>query len=244
MKKTYFLFILLFSTCIQAAPFEIKVHDELDSEEGESAIEVQSALYKPNSNSPIKGNIFLTRLEYAYGINAKNEVNFNVYTSRQGGDTYVNGGKIAHIYVPTHDEEGILHYGIKNEFNTVSLPYQATQRFYELTPIVAFQFDKTRITFNPTIDYYFSGNTDKTTFSPAIKLAYEIAHETKIGVEYYSEMGSVKHFTDINKRPDTAYLVLDKEIDHSLLQIGIGKGVNSTSDSWVLKVMGAISFGK
>jgi len=244
MKKLLATILLLTSTYIQAVPFEIKVHDELDAEEGESTFEVQSALYKPNSNNPSKGKIFLTRFEYAYGINSKNEVNFNIYTSRQGGDTYVNGGKIAHIYVPTHDEDGIFHYGIKNEFNTVSLPYQATQRYYELTPIIALQFDKTRITFNPTIDHYFSGNTDKTTFSPAIKFAYEIAHETKIGVEYYSEMGSVKNFTSINKRPDTAYLVLDKEIDHSLFQVGVGKGINSTSDNWVIKVMGAISFGR
>jgi len=40
---------------------------------------------------------------------------------------------------PTHDEEGLWHYGVKNEINYIKDIGNAETTFYELTPILALQ---------------------------------------------------------------------------------------------------------
>lgn len=56
------------------------------------------------------------------------------------------------MYVPTHDEQGIWHDGIKNEINYIQDVGGAENTFYEFTPILAVQLEKWRATFNPSID--------------------------------------------------------------------------------------------
>jgi hypothetical protein len=242
IKKFSAIGLLLYSALTQAAPFEIKVHDEVIAKDHESVIEIQSVYFKPSAENNPVNKILLTRMEYAYGIRQGSEVSFNLYTSRQGNTTYINGGKLAHMYFPPHDENGLFHYGIKNEYNFVKMPNQADQSFYEITPILAFHFNDFRLTLNPSIDYFFSGNIYKTTFSPAYRLAYELSNKATIAVEYYAEMGPIKHFTSFKQRPDTAYLVFEKEFKDFDLQIGAGRGLHQSSDAWVLKLTGSLSF--
>ena len=107
--------LAILSAKLMAAPFEIKVHDELIAELHQSSYEVETNLYQPSAAQGISSNVFQTRLEYAYGIAHNNEVAVNAFLSKYNGISYVNGGKVGQMYIPTHDEEGIWHYGIKNE---------------------------------------------------------------------------------------------------------------------------------
>ena len=101
--------LLCLSSTVFAAPFEIKVHDELIAEYQESAFEVETNLFQAPASQGLKSNVFQTRLEYGYGITEKSEIGANIYLSNYNGVSYVNGGKISHMYVPTHDEEGLWH---------------------------------------------------------------------------------------------------------------------------------------
>ena len=102
-------YLLCLSSTVFAAPFEIKVHDELIAEYQESAFEVETNLFQAPASQGLKSNVFQTRLEYGYGITEKSEIGANIYLSNYNGVSYVNGGKISHMYVPTHDEEGLWH---------------------------------------------------------------------------------------------------------------------------------------
>jgi len=44
------------------------------------------------------------------------------------------------------------------------------------------------------------------------------------------------------QQPNIAYLVMDAKLDKISFNVGIGKGLNSTSDNWVIKFIGAFSF--
>jgi hypothetical protein len=224
-----------------AAPFEIKVHDELIAAYQHSAYEVETNLFQAPSSQNLKTNVFQTRLEYGYGITEKSEVGANIYLSNYNGVSYVNGGKLSHMYIPTHDEESLWHYGIKNEINYIKDVGGTETTYYELTPILALQLKDWRLTINPSVDITLNKNSSAT-FSPSAKIAYSITHATDIGMKYYADNLPNKSLYNLTQQPHTAYLVIDTKYKATELNAGVGKGVTATSDNWVIKPIASFHF--
>jgi len=234
---------LLALVCMEgwAAPFEIKVHDELGTQSGESAYEIETNLFQAPASQNLKTNVLQARLEYAYGITSKSELGLNVYLSRYNDTTYVNGGKVSHMYIPTQGESGLWHYGVKNEINYIQDIGGNTTTFYELTPIVALQLQRWRLTINPSVDVTLN-QTSTVSFSPSAKIANNLTKHLDLGVEYYADNIPMKGFNRIAQQPNTAYLVMDAKVGKSVINFGVGKGVTASSDNWVVKFIASIDF--
>lgn len=244
MKKIFSFFCVgfcVYSAQSLSAPFEIKIHDELIADYQQSAYEIETNLFQAPSSQNLKTNVFQTRLEYGYGITEKSEVGVNLYLSNYNGVSYVNGGKISHMYIPTHDEDGLWHYGVKNEINYIKDVGGNETTYYELTPIIALQLMKWRFTINPSIDITLNKNSTAT-FSPSAKVAYSITNVTDIGMEYYADNLPNKSLYNLTQQPHTAYLVVDTKYNKSVFNIGVGKGVTATSDNWVVKLIASLNF--
>ena len=233
----------LWITCNHAlaAPFEIKVHDELIADYQHSAYEIETNLFQAPASQGLKSNVFQTRLEYGYGITERSEIGVNLYLSNYNGTSYVNGGKVSHMYVPTHDEEGLWHYGVKNEINYIKDIGSIETTFYELTPILALQLQDWRFTINPSADVSLNKNST-VTFSPSAKIAYGLNSTLDIGMEYYADNLPIKGLYSVTQQPNTAYLVMDAKHGKSTFNFGVGKGVTATSDNWVVKFIAALNF--
>ena len=242
MKFNCSLVAFLLTFCafkLFAAPFEVKIHDELITGNQEYSFEAEIKLYKPPLGGAITSPIVQSRLELAKGITRNSEFSVNLFTSAFDNQTQINGGKVAHIYIPEHDENGWIHYGMKNEINSVSGLNEAHAVFLELTPIVAFHIDSWRITLNPSADVYLNG-TRETIFAPAGKVSKKVASDYSLGVEYYSETGPIKHPKSFSERPDAAYLVLDQQAKTFTYSLGVGKGIHAVGDRWIIKWIGSI----
>lgn len=234
--------LLLFSYGLAtAAPFEIKVHDELIADYQHSAYEIETNLFQAPTSQGFKSNVFQTRLEYGYGITKKSEIGANIYLSNYNGINYVNGGKISHMYIPTHNEEGLWHYGIKNEINYIKDVSGTKTTFYELTPIISLQIQDWRITINPSIDVTLNKNS-VITFSPSAKIVYNLSPTVDVGMEYYADNLPIKKLHSVTQQPNTTYLVMDTKYGKSTFNFGIGKGVTAVSDNWVIKFIAALNF--
>ncbi len=233
-------FILISANAV-SAPFEIKVHDELIADYQHSAYEVETNLFQAPSSQNIKTDVFQTRLEYGYGITEKSELGANIYLSNYNGVSYVNGGKLSHMYIPTHDEDGLWHYGVKNEINYIKDIGGTETTYYELTPILALQLKDWRLTINPSVDITLNKNSTAT-FSPSAKVAYNITHTTDVGMEYYADNLPNKSLYNLTQQPHTAYLVVDTKYKVTDLNIGVGKGVTGVSDNWVIKLIASLRF--
>jgi len=223
-----------------AAPFEIKVHDELIAEYQESAYEIETNLFQAPASQGLRTNVFQTRLEYGYGIARNSEVGANIYLSNYNGVSYVNGGKISHMYIPTHDEEGLWHYGVKNEINYIKDVGGNESTYYELTPILALQLQDWRFTINPSVDVVLN-KYSSVTFSPSAKIAYELTHTVDFGMEYYGDNLPNKSLYNITQQPHTTYLVTDAKYGKSSFNFGVGKGITTNSDNWVIKLIASFS---
>jgi len=235
------LLLALLSCPVIGAPFEIKVHDELIAEYQESAYEVETNLFQAPAAQGLKSNVFQTRLEYGYGIAKNSEIGANIFLSNYNGASYVNGGKVSYMYVPTHDEEGLWHYGVKNEINYIKDVGGTETTFYELTPILALQLQEWRFTVNPSVDVVLN-KYSSATFSPSAKVAYGVTHSVDVGVEYYGDNLPNKSLYNVTQQPHTAYLVTDAKYGNSSFNFGVGKGVTTNSDNWVIKLIASLSF--
>ena len=240
LKLASFLLCIINGVVI-AAPFEVKVHDELIAEYQESAYEAETKLFQAPASQGLKTNVLQTRLEYGYGIARNSEVGANIYLSNDNGVSYVNGGKVSHMYIPTHDEEGLWHYGVKNEINYIQDVGGNQTTYYELTPILALQLQNWRFTINPSVDVILNKNSSAT-FSPSAKAVYGITHRIDVGMEYYGDNLPNRSLYNITQQPHTAYLVIDSKYDKSAFNVGIGKGVTANSDNWVIKLIASLSF--
>ena len=235
------LLLALLSCPVIGAPFEIKVHDELIAEYQESAYEVETNLFQAPAAQGLKSNVFQTRLEYGYGIAKNSEIGANIFLSNYNGASYVNGGKVSYMFVPTHDEEGLWHYGVKNEINYIKDVGGTETTFYELTPILALQLQEWRFTINPSVDVVLN-KYSSATFSPSAKVAYGVTHSVDVGVEYYGDNLPNKSLYNVTQQPHTAYLVTDAKYGNSSFNFGVGKGVTTNSDNWVIKLITSLSF--
>jgi len=229
------------SCTVLGAPFEIKVHDELIAEYQESAYEVETNLFQAPASQGLKSNVFQTRLEYGYGIAKNSELGANIFLSNYNGASYVNGGKVSYMFVPTHYEEGLWHYGVKNEINYIKDVGGTETTFYELTPILALQLQEWRFTVNPSVDVVLN-KYSSATFSPSAKVAYGVTHSVDVGVEYYGDNLPNKSLYNVTQQPHTAYLVTDAKYGNSAFNFGVGKGVTTNSDNWVIKLIASLSF--
>jgi len=235
------LLLTVVSCSALGAPFEIKVHDELIAEYQESAYEVETNLFQAPASQGLKSNVFQTRLEYGYGVAKNSEVGANIFLSNYNGVSYVNGGKVSYMHIPTHDEEGLWHYGVKNEINYIKDVGGTETTFYELTPILALKLQKWRFTVNPSVDVVLN-KYSSATFSPSAKVAYGVTHSVDVGVEYYGDNLPNKSLYNVTQQPHTAYLVTDAKYGNSSFNFGVGKGVTTNSDNWVIKLIASLSF--
>lgn len=222
-----------------AAPFEIKVHDELIAQPQESAFEMEAHFVQSRSGLTPSSPGFQTRLEYGYGLNNKSEIAVNLYASQDHGVNYINGGKISHLFVPTHNEEGFWHYGIKNEVNTIRDSTSLTTTYFESTPILAMQWPQWRLTLNPSLDLTLNRHKS-VTFAPSAKLAYQALSTTHVGMEYYTESAPMRQLFNYAHLPNTVYAVVDQQVGHSHISLGIGKGLTSVSDHRVIKLIAVL----
>ena len=225
-----------------SAPYEIKVHDDLIANFEQSAYEIETNLYQAPASQNLKSNVFQTRFEYGYGVTQTSELGVNLYLSNYNGISSINGGKVSHMYIPNHDEEGMWHYGMKNEINYIKDIDASETTFYEFTPILGLHVQSWKFTFNPSVDVTL-GKSSKVVFSPSAKILYVVTEGVDIGGEYYAENLPVKGFYMTTMyQPKTAYLVTDIKYGKSAFNFGLGKGVNSSTDNWVVKLIGAFSF--
>jgi len=83
--------------------------------------------------------------------------------------------------------------------------------------------------------------TSYVSFSPSAKLTRSFHHMLDLGVEYYTDNLPIKSLNTISQQPNTAYLVTNVKHGTSLFHFGIGKGLTSSSDSWVLKMIASFN---
>jgi hypothetical protein len=145
-------------------------------------------------------------------------------------------------YIAPYEKMG-WYWGAEVEVGYFTAFDERQQWTAEIAPIIGFRRDKWEYVLNPGISVASGGDQRGVVeFEPSGKLAYEIARKTAIGIEYFSETGSLHTMLPGAERNELAFLTLDTKIGKSTINFGIGHGVNRYSPGFAVKAIFDLEF--
>jgi hypothetical protein len=194
----------------------------------------------PNEITPQHGLRFTP--EFSYGLTRDLEAGLYLPYARDAeGTTHFAGPKLRLKWLPLQPNENGQRWfmGANLEYAWVTPEFEQSHYAIELRPIVGYRDREWLLAVNPILGWAPAGpdRNSKPDFSPSVKLARNVAAGLALGVEYYAELGKVNNILPRSEQAHTLYLALDYERKPWAFNVGIGRGLNSATDRWTLKMI-------
>lgn len=228
---------------------EIQVYDDTVNAPGEFGLETHINTTPrgrktpdwPGEITPHHG----TRVtaEFSYGLTETLEAGLYLPSNIDAQGNYdFAGPKLRLKWVPGRAPEGGWFYGLNFEFEKLSRRFEESSTGIELRPILGYRGRDWFFATNPVLEYsldkgYRGGGFD---FAPSVKVTRKVGDRVAAGIEAYSELGRLAHWSPSAAQQHTLYLVTDIERGDWAFNFGIGRGLNAQTDRWTLK--GIIEF--
>jgi len=225
-----------------AAPEEIQVYLDDMSNAGQFGLDIHNNyVVSGDSMTPYRGGTppmheYRLTPEFYYGLTQDLELGLYLLEARDAdGSTHFDGEKIRIKYVAPHDAVTGAFWGLnieigKTDLNASPVPWNA-----ELKGIWGYRTGAWTFGVNPNIDWNPTAGGGPATLDVDGKFAYAVTDKTQIGMELYSEFGPVRQLQALNQNSKTLFLALDQDLGGIDFNMGIGRGLTSESDKWVIK---------
>jgi hypothetical protein len=178
-------------------------------------------------------------LEITQGINSWSEVGFYVFTSIQsdGGWQWVGDHIRPRVRAPEswHWPVGV---SISNEIGYQRRAFSPDTWTWEIRPIIDKKIGPWYLSFNPTLDRSFHGETvDKgVVFSPNVKVSYDFTKKIAGGFEYYGSSGSITGFDPLKDQQQQFFPTIDVDFGPQWeFNFGVGVGATRSTDHLIVK---------
>jgi len=224
--------------------YEIQVY-------GVDTVAPRSTMFEIHSNFTVEGSktvqdgVFPSNhaehetLEITQGVNTWSEVGFYVFTSIQsdGGWQWVGDHIRPRVRAPEswHWPVGV---SISNEIGYQRRAFSPDTWTWEIRPIVDKKLGPWYLSFNPTLDRSFHGETvDKgVVFSPNVKVSYDFTKKIAGGLEYYGSSGSITGFDPLKDQQQQFFPTIDVDFGPQWeFNFGVGVGATRSTDHLIVK---------
>ena len=124
------------------------------------------------------------------------------------------------------------------EFGYQRAKYSPDTWTLELRPIIDKQLGRWYFAFNPTIDRSFHGPgvSQGVTFSPNVKVGYDVTKKVNVGFEYYGALGEVTGFDPLHDQMHQLFASMDLNLSPEWeFNAGLGVGLTGSTDHLILK---------
>ena len=243
-----FLLAVLSLPVMAQDDYEIQVYKSDLVEKGFTSVELHSN-FTPSGNRHYSENIFPSdkifhetiEVTHAFSHNFEMGIYFFNAIGSNGRTGYGGSHLRPRIKVP---ESWNLPVGLSMG---CEIGYQRTGFFndhwlFEIHPIIDKEFGKFYLAINPTFDW----NLNKSTpfeFNPSMMASYKISKQTDLGVEWYSGYGPMKDVLPWTQQHQVLYLATNIAFGDSWeFNAGIGRGLNASTDAWIIKCIVGKSF--
>ena len=111
---------------------------------------------------------------------------------------------------------------------------------WEIRPIIDKQIKRWYLSFNPTLDRSFHGfEVNKgVTFSPNVKVSYDVTKKVTVGFEYYGAVGSITGFDPLRDQQQAIMPALDLNLSPNWeFNLAAGVGVTGGTDHLLVKMI-------
>lgn len=197
----------------------------------------------PGAEAP--EHVYRLTPEFYYGLSDALELGFYALTTRQPGrDPTFDGPKLRIKYIAPHDAQRGAFWGANFEIGDTSLRVSPQPWGEELKGIYGYRWKRWLFAVNANLDWtaqrIFGGPL---TLDVDSKVAYTLDAGYQLGFESYNELGAASRPGRLGEDSEMLYAVLDTDLSKRLdLNAGLGHGLTSVSDRWVLKFILGIHF--
>jgi hypothetical protein len=113
----------------------------------------------------------------------------------------------------------------------------------EIKAIAGWHSGPWRVAANVNVDTALSANGGPATVEVTSRLARDIGHDIALGVEAYDTLGRISRPGPLNYFEQSVYLTADVPAPGFDLHVGVGRGLTSAADPWVVKAILGFKFG-
>ncbi|MFZ6864119.1 hypothetical protein ACO0K7_15915 [Undibacterium sp. Ji67W] len=246
MKRKLFAFVvgavMIFPCFCFAANEEIQVYMDDLSQPGHFGIDIHNnVVISGDKNAPYPGGLaprhqYRLTPEFYYGLTKTLELGGYLLGTRSAdGQTHFEGEKVRLKYIAPHDADHGFFWGANLEVGRTNL-YASPQPWNaELKGIAGYRTGNWTFAINPNFDWSLSSGGGPVTLNVDGKVAYKVTEKTQIGLEAYNELGPLRNLQALNQNSKTLYLALEHDFGAFDLNAGIGRGLTTDADKWVLK---------
>jgi hypothetical protein len=186
-------------------------------------------------------------LEITHGFNDWFEVGFYVFTSADNrvGWQWVGDHIRPRVRIP-ESWKWPVGVSLSTEVGYQRAVYSPDTWTWEIRPIVDKTVGKLYLCFNPSVDRSFHGPSVRqgVTFSPNVKVGYDVTKVVNAGFEYYGSLGPVTSFDPIRDQMQQIFAVTDLNFSKDWeFNFGVGIGMTGATDHLLVKMIIGRRFG-
>ena len=210
-----------------------------------SSLHVNGAPGGPARNLPPgftkPSDLLLITPELDYGVSSSLEASLYMpmVANLQGGFDVAGGiGRLTWVPWDVPDNGGF--------FAGTTWAFSGYQRQFSFSSFslnggftTGYEDDNWLLALNGFVNWDLSGNQSASTpsFSPAVGVKRYWGEHLGLGVEYYGDIGSISKPDPINQQYQAIFGVMDWDEDRWSLNLGLGRGMTSNTDEWMIKMI-------
>lgn len=224
--------------------YEIQVYGADTVPPGSTMVELHSNFTAEGSKT-VEDGVLPTNhaehetIEITQGINSWFETGFYIFTSIQpnGGWQWVGDHIRPRVRVPEswHWPVGV---SISNELGYQRRSFSPDTWTWEIRPIVDKKIGPLYLSFNPTLDRSFHGESVNrgVEFSPNAKFSYDFTKRISGGLEYYASYGPITGFDALHDQEQQIVPAIDLDLGPKWeFNFGVGVGMTASTDHLIVK---------
>jgi hypothetical protein len=179
--------------------------------------------------------------EFAYGVTDWWEVGLYLPFAIQDQKFLSDSFKLRTLFVSPNAERRNFFYGVNLELSNSTPKFSQTRFGLEIRPIVGIRNADYEFIVNPIVDVGF-GKYGEADFAPAARVARKLGPDLFLGLEYYADFGEIGHFAKPSDQQHTLFAVTDFTLGVFDVDFGLGYGLTSASDRFVVKTIVGYAF--
>lgn len=176
--------------------------------------------------------------EWAYGVAPWFEAGLYLplYSITRNRGVVYDGFKLRTLFVTPDAAKREFFYGVNFEFSFNTAHWEERTYTSEIRPIIGAHVGRFDFIFNPIVDNSWNG-FGNLEFVPETRVAMALTEKYKLALEEYDDFGRVSHFLPAAKQSHRLFGVVDVNTKWIGVEAGVGRGLTSATDHWVLKLI-------
>jgi hypothetical protein len=226
--------------------YEVQVYGAEMVPPGRTMVELHSNFTFEGSKEPVDGvrpdeHALHETIEITQGFTPWFETGFYIFMSYRGNEGYQWVGD--HIRPRVRVPEAWhwpVNVSVSTEIGYQRRSYSTDTWTWEIRPIIDKQMGRWYLAFNPALERSWHGLevSQGVTFSPAMKLSYDVTKKVTLGFEYYGATGPITGFDPISQQLQAIMPALDLNLGPNWeFNLAAGIGMTGATDHMLVKMI-------